>query len=149
MPPEPDPLDTDLVLMNLNEVAKNAGYRVEWGTNELPDSSVHAGVCVFSKRLIQLNTGLRKLPAMAQFVLIHELAHGLLHDVYMESDNGAIRAKHEAEANTVRKLVWPHLNGYPFDFETTLDVPNPAVVAAANRILAQFGISASGVQSTV
>ncbi len=138
MIPPPEPLQGDPVLRALCEIASSAGYRVESGVREFYEPSIQGGVCAYSKRLIQLHSALGPLASMAQFVLLHELAHAILHDGY-EDDGGATRATHEAEANTVRKLVWPFLNGYKFHFEDTLAEPTVRVVEVANRILARFG----------
>ena len=89
-----------------------------------------AGVCVYLKRLIQLRPGMRPMLSMARCVLLHELAHGLLHDSYEEGLTGH-RAEHEAEANAVRKLVWPLIDGYPFDHEDAL--PEPSAVVLVGR----------------
>lgn len=133
-------LDTDRVLSALCGVASQADYRVEFGYDEVGD---HPGVCVYSNRLIQLQAGLRREPIWAQWTLVHELAHALLHDSF-EDDLGQTGAAHEREANTVRKLVWPHLHGYFADYGETFEQPTPEVVSVADCILSALGLPGAG-----
>lgn len=133
-------LDTDPMLKALRDLAGEAGYRVEFGLSELGESGM-MGVCVYAKRLIQLDVSLRREPRLALWNLIHEVAHALLHDAYEDDADGGIGAAHEKEANSIRKMIWPQVDGYPFSYGDTLSETTPVVLAAANRELAALGLS--------
>ena len=98
-----DPVLDLPLIRQLVSLAHSIGYSVERNDQEVPP--LGGGACIYVERRICISTRFGELDALP--VLLHELAHALLHDAPgRELDD---RAVHEHEVNWVRSQVLSQL----------------------------------------
>ncbi len=126
-------LDQPLV-RQLCQLARDIGFRVERNDEGVP--LVGGGVCIYSERVIRISTHFGVLDTLP--VLVHELAHAILHGHTKFHDVDA-RPGHEAEARWVVQDVMRRLglnDLLPPDHQVSSDEPpTKAATLASERIL--------------
>jgi hypothetical protein len=70
-----DPVLDQALIRQLCRVARDHGFRVERNDDGLP--TLGGGICIYSERVIRISTRFSEREALP--VLVHEVAHALLH----------------------------------------------------------------------